>query len=220
MRRAGVWLAALALLAAMIVPAVAQQRGSTYPNDRYRSYPNAIPDGTYFIVVLDDKLDTKKVEPGKKFKAKLAEDLVAPDGSVIPRGKKIKGHVSDVERGVHARLLLSFDQIETQRGWVPLVVTVAGVPGEHAVKRETGAEGEIERRGVDKRRAITAGAIGAGVGAVTGTVAGGSKGAIIGAAVGAGAGLGAGILTDRDLKLEKGTQLELRLDRPLVVPYR
>lgn len=33
-------------------------------------------------------------------------------------------------------------------------------------------------------------------------------------------GLGAGILTDRDLKLEKGTQLELRLDRPLVVPYR
>jgi outer membrane lipoprotein SlyB len=58
------------------------------------------------------------------------------------------------------------------------------------------------------------------VGAVTGTVAGGSKGAIIGAAVGAGAGLGAGILTDRDLKLEKGTQLELRLDRPLVVPYR
>jgi len=220
MRRAGVWLAVLALLAATIVPAAAQYKDPIYPNDRYRSYPNAIPEGTRFIVLLDDKLDTNKVERGKKFKAKLAEDLVAADGSVIPRGKKIKGHVSDVDRGLHARLLLSFDQIETRRGWVPLLATVTGVPGEHAVKRETGAEGEIERRGVDKKRAITAAAIGAGVGAVTGTVAGGSKGAIIGAAVGAGAGLGAGVLTDRDLKLEKGTQLELRLDRPLVVPNR
>lgn len=220
MWRADVSLVTLALLAATIIPSAAQQRYPIYPNERYQSHPNAVPEGTRFIILLDDKLDTKKVERGKKFKAKLAEDLVAPDGSVIPRGKKIKGHVSDVDRGLHAHLLLSFDQIETRRGWVPLVATVTGVPGEHGVKRETGVEGEIERRGVDKKRAITATAVGAGVGAVAGTVAGGSKGAIIGAAVGAGAGLGAGVLTDRGLKLDKGTQLELRLDRPLAIPYR
>ena len=35
---------------------------------------------------------------------------------------------------------------------------------------------------------------------------------------GGGAGLGAGLLTDRDLKLDKGQMLEVRLDRPLQVP--
>jgi hypothetical protein len=216
MRRLGAWAAALALLAAPLTLAQYRDTGtySTYGS----SYPNAVPEGTRFVALLDDKLDTAKVERGKRFKAKLGEDLVAPNGAMIPRGKKIKGHVSDVEGGYHARLLLSFDQIETQHGWVPIVATVTGVPGEHAVKQDMGKEGEIERRGVDKRRAVESTAIGAGVGAVTGTVAGGGKGAVIGAGVGGAAGLGAGILTDRNLKLDKGTQLELRLDRQLIVP--
>ena len=180
---------------------------------------NTIPEGTRFIVRLDDTLDTAKVQPGKHFKAKLAEDLVAPDGAVIPRGKKVKGHVSAVDRGLHGRLLLSFDEIETSHGWMPLAATVTDVPGEHAVK-EPGAEGEIEKRGVDKKRTIESAAVGAGVGAAVGAVAAGGKGAAIGAAVGAAAGGGAGLLTDRDLRLEKGQQLELRLDRPLQVPLR
>ena len=180
----------------------------------------AIPEGTQFIVRLEDKLDTRKVERGKRFKAKLAEDLTAPNGDFIPRGKKLKGHVSDVDHGLRGKLLLSFDEIETQHGWVPLVATVMGSPGEHGVQPGAGPEGEISRPGVDKRRAAEAAAIGAGVGGLTGAVAGGSKGAAIGAAVGAGAGLGAGILTGRGLTLEKGQQLELRLDRALVVPQR
>ncbi|MCU1310781.1 MAG: hypothetical protein JWO20_1906 [Candidatus Angelobacter sp.] len=198
-------------------------RGPAYPNGNngpYGSYnaPNAIPEGTRFIAVLDDKLETQKIQPGKKFKLKLAEDLMSPNGQVIPRGKKIKGHVSNVDRGFHGRILLSFDEIETKHGWVPLVATVTGVPGEHGVNQTTGNEGEIERRGADKRRAIESAAIGAGVGAVAGGVAAGGKGAAIGAAAGGALGAGAGILTDRDLTLNKGTQLELQLDRQLVVP--
>lgn len=181
-------------------------------------YPNAIAEGTRFIVLLDDKLDTARLERGKRFKARLGDDLVAPDGSLIPRGKKIKGHVSDVQQGLHPRLLLSFDQIETQHGWVPLVATVTGVPGEHGVNQEAGREGEIERPPVDKRRAAEAVAVGAGVGTLAGAAAGGGKGAAIGAAAGAGLGLGAGILLNRDFRLEKGTQLEVQLDRPLIVP--
>ena len=148
----------------------------------------------------------------------MGDDLVAPDGSIIPRGKKIKGHVSDVEQGLHPRLLLSFDQIDTSEGWVPLAATVIGVPGEHGVKQETGREGEIEGPGMDRRRAAEAAAVGAGVGTLAGVAAGGGKGAVIGAAAGAGAGLGAGILTARNFKLDKGTQLEVQLDRPLIVP--
>ncbi len=41
---------------------------------------------------------------------------------------------------------------------------------------------------------------------------------MIGAAAGAGLGVGAGLLTGRNLKLDKGQQLELRLDRQLVAP--
>src|SRR3954462_6554527 len=73
--------------------------------------PNYIPEGTRFMVKLDDTLDTKKLQPGKKFKAKLSEDLVAPNGTTIPAGKKIKAHVSDIDRGVHGRILISFDEI-------------------------------------------------------------------------------------------------------------
>src|SRR4051812_6529822 len=77
-------------------------RGPAYPNGNngtYGSYnaPNAIPEGTRFIAVLDDKLETQKIQPGKKFKLKLAEDLMAPNGQVIPRGKKIKAHISNVD---------------------------------------------------------------------------------------------------------------------------
>jgi hypothetical protein len=196
---------------------------SNYPSANSGAYgntynaPNAIPEGTRFIAILDDKLDTKKIDQGKKFKLKLAEDLMAPNGLVIPRGKKIKAHISSVDRGFHGRILMSFDEIETKHGWVPLIATVTGVPGEHGVNQTVGNEGEISRR-TDKKRAIESGAIGAGVGAAAGAAAGGAKGAMIGAAAGAGLGAGAGILTDRDLTLQKGTQLEVRLDRQLTVP--
>lgn len=190
-----------------------------YPdNSRGAGYPNAIPEGTRFIVRLEDRLDTARIDRGKRFKARLGDDLVAPDGSVIPRGSKIKGHVSDVEQGLHPRLILSFEQIETRQGWVPLAATVTGVPGEHGLKPETGPEGEIERPPVDKQRAAEAAVVGAGVGTLAGAAAGGGKGAAIGAAAGAGAGLGAGILSNRNIRLEKGTQLEVQLDRQLIVP--
>lgn len=245
MRRELASLVMMALLLGCIPRAAAQDRDNSYPapqdrdnpypsaQDRNNPYPaqpngpyasrggsysNAVPEGTRFVIVLDDRLDTAKIDRGKRFKARLGDDLVAPDGSLIPHGKKIRGHVSDVGQGLHPRLILSFDQIETQHGWVPLAATVTGVPGEHGVKPEAGPEGEIERPGVDKRRAAEAVAIGAGVGTLAGATAGGGKGAAIGAAAGAGVGLGAGILTDRNVRLDKGTQLEVQLDRPLVVP--
>ncbi len=179
--------------------------------------PNAVPEGTTFLVRLEDKLDTRNLHQGKRFKVKLGEDLVTANGLTIPRGKKIKGHVSSVEQGFHTRLLLSFDEIETNHGWVPLIATVTGVPGEHGVKPPD-AEGEIERKGMSKRHVIEAAAVGAVIGTATGAAAGGGKGAGIGAGAGAGVGAIAGLLTDHDLRLDKGTTLEVRLDRALQVP--
>jgi hypothetical protein len=181
--------------------------------------PNAIPEGTRFLIRLNDRLDTRKLEPGKHFKAKLAEDLVAGNGTMIPRGKTIKGHVSAVEQGLHARMLLSFDEIDTGHGSMPLIATVTGAPGDHSVKSPD-EEGDLQRKGMSKERAIEAAAVGAGIGAVAGAAGGGGKGAGIGAGVGAGLGAAAGLLSDHDLRLEKGTVLEVRLDHPLQIPWR
>ena len=50
--------------------------------------PNVVQEGSTMIVRLDDTLDTRKLQPGKHFKAKLAEDMVGPTGAVlVPRGK-------------------------------------------------------------------------------------------------------------------------------------
>lgn len=179
--------------------------------------PNAVPEGTTFLVRLEDRLDTTKLKQGQHFKAKLAEDLMAANGSVIPRGKKIRGHVSSIEQGLHTRILLSFNEIETNHGWVPLIATVTGVPGEHGVKTSD-SEGEIERKGMSKKHEIEAIAVGAAIGSVAGAAAGGGKGAGIGAGAGAGVGALAGLLTDHNLRLDKGTTLEVRLDHALQIP--
>ena len=178
---------------------------------------NSIPEGTQFLVRLNDKLDTRDLKPGKHFKAKLAEDLTAANGAVIPHGKTIKGHVSAVEPGFHARLLLTFDEIDTGQGSMPLIATIVSVPADHSVKIPN-EEGDIERKGMSKERTIEAAAVGAGIGAVAGGALHGGKGAGIGAGSGAALGMTAALMSDHDLRLEKGTVLELRLDRSLQVP--
>jgi hypothetical protein len=179
--------------------------------------PNAVPEGTIFLVQLEQKLDTAELHAGQHFKVRLSDDLVSARGSIIPRGRKIKGHVSSVEQGLHARLLLSFDEIETDHGWVALIATVTGVPGEHAV-RPPDSEGVIENKGTTAKQMIEDAAVGAALGSGIGAGAGGAKAAGTGAGVGAAAGAVASLLANRDVRLEKGTSLEVRLDRPLQIP--
>src|SRR5581483_5650210 len=83
--------------------------------------PNAIPQGQTFLIRLDPKIDTGKVKSGKRFVAKLAEDMPAPNGATIRSGAKVRGHVSSVEQGIHARLPLSFDEIDAGHGERPLI---------------------------------------------------------------------------------------------------
>src|SRR5262249_1164239 len=113
------------------------------------------------------------------------------------------------------RLLLSFDEIETPRGWLPLIATVTGVPGEHGV-RQVGEEGQIERKGPTKEQIAEAVVIGAGEGAAQGSHTG-KHGAAAGAGNGAAdAGYNA-FESGHDLVLDKGTSLEVRLDRNLTL---
>jgi hypothetical protein len=163
--------------------------------------PHAIADGTTFLIRLDERLDVSRVRPGKRFKAKLEEDMMGADETMILHGSRIRGHVSAVGNGFHPRLLLSFDEIETQRGWAPLMATITAIPGEHGLT--TGDEGAIEREaqgGSSERHDTDSDGIAARAAATAGVMR--------------------AIFSDHRLELQKGTILEVRLDRPLQVPWR
>ena len=180
---------------------------------------NVVAQGTIFMIQLLDQLDTRIVKAGARFHARLAEPLVTGDGRTIDAGRKIKGHVSAVMPGFRTRMLLSFDEIETARGWVPLIATVTGVPGEHGL-RQVGEEGEIGRQGMTKEQIAEAIVVGAGRGAMEGEKAGGKRGAAAGAGSGAADAAATAFESGHDLILEKGTALEIRLDRNLLVAAR
>jgi hypothetical protein len=180
---------------------------------------NVVPQGTVFLIQLADRLDTRTVKAGDHFRARLAEPLVAASGQTIESGRKIKGHVSAVEPGLRTRIILSFEEIETAHGWVPLIATVTGVPGEHGL-RQVGEEGEIGRQGMTKEQIAEAIVVGAGEGAAQGEKTGGKRGAATGAGSGAAAGAMSAFEAGHDLVLDKGTALEIRLDRNLGVPSR
>jgi hypothetical protein len=181
---------------------------------------NVIPQGTVFLIQLTDRLDTKTVKAGDHFHARLAEPLLSPAGGLmIDQGKKIKGHVSAVEPGLHTRLLLSFDEIETQHGWTPLIATVTGVPGEHGLQ-QVGEEGQIGRKGMTKEEIAEAVVVGASEGAAPGVHNNDKRQAATGAGEGAANSAFSAIESGHDLILDKGTALEIRLDRNLQVPTK
>ncbi|GEM_PF-604384 len=212
--------ALLALLpAAAAFPARAlAQAASTYP-----TVASTVPNGTRFLVRLDDELSTRKHGVNKKFKAKTLEPLQTSDGTVLPPGAQIRGHISRIEpAGVtgRARMWLTFDEIRTRDGKLPLVADVVSVPGTHSVRAGQSREGEIEARSSKGRREIEAAAAGAAIGAVVGGVTRGGKGAAIGAAIGGVAGFLVSSGIGQELDLPKGTKLELELERPLYLARR
>jgi hypothetical protein len=180
---------------------------------------NVVPRGTVFLVQLLDRVDTKTVKAGDHFHARLAEPMVAANGQTIEPGRKIKGHISAVQPGFRTRIILSFEEIETAKGWTPLIATVTGVPGEHGL-RQIGEEGEIGRQGMSKEQTAEAIVVGAGRGAAEGERSGGKRGAAAGAGSGAAEGAISAFETGHDLVLEKGTALEIRLDRNLGILAR
>ena len=202
-----------------ILPAVALIAGAAPLFAQDAPPPNAIAQGTVMLIQLTDRLDTRTVKAGDSFHARVAEPLVAADGVTIQQGRKIKGHVSAVEPGMHTRLLLSFDEVDTGRGWVPLFATVTGVPGEHGLQ-QIGEEGEIGRKGMTKEQIAEAVVVGASEGAAEGAHAGGKRGAATGAGAGAANSGYNAFEAGHDLILDKGTALEIRLDRNLMIPTR
>jgi outer membrane lipoprotein SlyB len=91
---------------------------------------------------------------------------------------------------------------------------VTQVVGERDVRARADREGEIRADSHRGRNAAIGAVIASGAGAAIGATQGGRE-AAIGAAAGAAAGAALGATRGGNLVLDKGTRLELQLDRPL-----
>jgi hypothetical protein len=201
----------LAVILTLAASALAQNESSSP-----QAPANVIPQCSVLLIQLTDRLDTHSVKAGDRFHARLAEPISAANGMTLDQDRKIKGHISAIEPGLHTRLILSFDEIETAHGWAPLIATVTGVPGEHGL-RQVGEEGEIGRKGMSKEEIAEAVVVGASEGAAKGIHDGDKKAAAQGAGTGAANSAYSAFESGHDLILEKGTALEIRLDRNLAL---
>lgn len=178
----------------------------------------AVAPGTKFLVRLEEELGTKGTQANAKFKVRTLEPLEAGSGIYLPSGAEIEGHISHVEpAGVagKAKLWLTFDDIHTKFGSLPIVAEVVGVPGDHSVKSGPTKEGLIEGRSSSQQDAAESAAGGAAVGALKGVKDKDKKEAAEGAALGA---LTAYLMESgrgHELNLPKGAKLELELERAL-----
>ena len=178
----------------------------------------AVAPGTKFLVKLEDELGTKGTQQNAKFKVRTLEPLEAGSGIYLPAGAEIEGHISHVEpAGVagRAKLWLTFDEIRTKFGALPLVAEVVSVPGDHSVKSGPSKEGLIEGRSSTQQDAAQSAAAGAAIGALKGVKEKDKKEAAEGAALGA---LTAYLMESgrgHELNLPKGAKLELELERAL-----
>jgi len=174
--------------------------------------------GTKFLVALEDDLGSKGTPEKAKFKVRTLEPLEAGSGIYLPSGAEIVGHVSHVEpAGVagRARLWLTFDEIQTRFGRLPIVAEVVSVPGDHSVKSKPSQEGLIEGRSSTQQDAAQAAAAGAAIGAVKGVKDKDKKEAAEGAALGAITAYLMETGRGHELDLPKGAKLELELERAL-----
>lgn len=174
--------------------------------------------GTKFLVALEDELSSKGTPEKAKFKVKTLEPLEAGSGIYLPSGAEIEGHVSHVESAGttgRAKIWLTFDEIHTKFGRLPIVAEVVSVPGEHSVKSKAGQEGLIEGRSSTQQDAAQAAAAGAALGAVKGVKDKDKKEAAEGAALGALTAYLVETGRGHELDLPKGVKLELELERAL-----
>ena len=179
----------------------------------------AVAPGTKFLVVLEQDLTSKSTEENAKFVVRTVEPLEAGRGIYLPAGADIHGHVSRIESaGVtgRAKIWLTFDDIYTKFGKLPIVAEVVSVPGDHSVKPVAAKqEGLIEGRSSTQQDAAQAAAAGAAGGAVQGVRDKNKKEVAEGAALGA---LTAYLVESgrgHELNLPKGAKLELELERAL-----
>ena len=175
--------------------------------------PGAVPSNVVLTVELSNRLTTDVSQKGDRFEARVVEPQEFA-------GAVVAGRLADVQRAGKAKgralLQLDFEQIQLPGSgdWQEFSAQVIEVTqSEETGVGEVDAEGGVRGRSTTKEDVAKVGGA-AGIGAIIGAIAGGGKGAAIGAAIGGSAGA-AGVMTQRgkDIRLEPGQQLRIRVNR-------
>ncbi|HVL66276.1 MAG TPA: hypothetical protein VM364_03315 [Vicinamibacterales bacterium] len=158
-----------------------------------------IPAGQEIDVRLQSRLSSATAQVEDRFEATTVVDLYRGNEVLIPAGSVVRGIVRTVDRATRTdrrgEMTIAFDQITIRNRTYPMRGTVT-----QALQSE-GMKGEAGRIGA-----------GAGVGAVIGGILGGVKGALLGVLIGGGGTIAA--TEGKDVTLEPGTILRVRLDTP------
>ena len=162
-----------------------------------------IPEGTRLRIALIDGLSTTRSSPGDQFMASIVEPVVVDGKTVLEKGTKVRGRVTDVSESGRvkgrASIRLVLTDIVRDGKDFPISTKPFIAVAQNTKKRDA---------------AIIGG--GAGAGTIIGAIAGGKQGAAIGAAVGAGAGTGTVLATKgKDLHYAPETKFTFTLSDSL-----
>jgi hypothetical protein len=168
-----------------------------------------VPVGTNLKVRLEDTLSSKDSRVGDRFTATVLDPVRFNEATVtghiasIQKSGKIKGRTS---------MNLAFDSIRLSEGRSgTLHGYVTRVYGSDSGRADE--EGGIES-GSRTRQTVKRAGIGAAGGAILGAIVGGGKGAGIGLILGGAGGAGSlAVQGSKELKLESGTELLVRVTR-------
>ncbi|MCU1267977.1 MAG: putative peptidoglycan binding domain protein [Acidobacteria bacterium] len=169
----------------------------------------SVPVGTSLKVRLNESLSSKESRVGDRFTVTVLDPVKYNEAT-------INGHVSSINKSgkVSGRtsMNLDFDRItmpDSRTG--TLHGYVARVYGQDAGRADN--EGGVES-GSRTKQAVKRGGIGAAAGAIIGGIAGGGKGAAIGLLIGGAGGAGSlAVQGSKELKLENGTELLIKVTR-------
>ena len=187
-----------------------------------------VPAGTKVLLQLRSSINTRSARPGDGVYLSTAFPVVVGSREMIPPGVYVQGVVDRVVRAgrIHgkAQLDMHFTSMIFPNGTVVEIPgTVNNLPGAVHQSVKSDQEGTIEQDGDKGRHAGTVAEVGIPTGGTVGSIAGlGSghplAGGIAGIAAGAAA---AGIATlftrGADVNIERGTQVEMVLQRPLLL---
>jgi len=165
--------------------------------------------GTNLKVRLEDTLSSKDSRVGDRFTATVLDPVRFNEATVT-------GHISSIQKSGKIKgrtsMNLDFDSIrlsDGRSGTLHGIVTRVYGSESGAADNEGGVES-----GSRTKQTVKRGAIGAGAGAVLGAIVGGGKGAAIGLILGGAGGAGSlAVQGSKELKLESGTELLVRVTR-------
>jgi len=187
-----------------------------------------VPAGTKVLLQLRSAVNTKSAKPGDGVYLASTFPVVVGNRVMIPAGVYVQGVVDRVVRAGRAKgksqLDMHFTSIIFPNGTVVEIPgLVNSLPGAHKQSVKDDGEGTIEQDADRGRNAGTVAKIAIPTGGSVGSIGGlGAGHPVEGGLIGIGAGLAAvGIASlftrGADVNIESGTQLEMVLQRPLIL---